>query len=276
MRDYPSGRPPFVFGFLKAGLACALLLFLRAVSPVPGGDPAPSALAMPPAQVGEQPHIIYLFTDDQRWDTLCPAPADMDGLCGNVADHPMPTVMALKAESITFSNAFLTYPLCCPSRASFLAGGLYAHRTHVMGNSPPQGSASAFRGRDEETVPTHLQAAGYETALVGGRYLTLYYPEQVNFALEIAYVPPGWDRFAVIADTGNYLDSFGVVVADDGLAHTVAQVTSSTLLGWEREQAVDFINDVCPTTDPADCVAPFFLFYNTHAPHPPALVPPGS
>ncbi|MGH2544100.1 MAG: sulfatase-like hydrolase/transferase, partial [Ardenticatenaceae bacterium] len=48
------------------------------------------------------------------------------------------------------------------------------------------------------------------------------------------------------------------------------------LPNWEREQAVDFLNNVCPTTNPADCQAPFFLFYSTHVPHLPAQTPPGA
>jgi arylsulfatase A-like enzyme len=46
------------------------------------------------------------------------------------------------------------------------------------------------------------------------------------------------------------------------------------LLDWELEQAAEFVTDVCPTSDPAECAGPFFLMYSTWAPHRPAHTPP--
>ncbi len=116
------------------------------------------------------PTILMIVTDDQRWDTL----------------WAMPNVQRrLVQKGITFQNAFVTTPLCCPSRASLLTGN-YSHTTGVWANGGPLGGFHRFP--DRSTVATWLQGAGYETALFG-KYLNRY---------EGTYVPPGWNRWAAI------------------------------------------------------------------------------
>ncbi len=63
-------------------------------------------------------------------------------------------------EGITFPNAFVTYALCLPSRASILTG-LYPHRTGAIDNR---------QRRIPDDVPTiadMLREAGYEVAFFG-------------------------------------------------------------------------------------------------------------
>src|ERR671924_1302617 len=83
-----------------------------------------------------QPNVVFIITDDQRWDTL----------------GYMPTVQGeLVGRGVTFQNAFVTNPLCCPSRASILTGA-YSHTTRVYTNTEPMGGFKNFR--DESTVAT--------------------------------------------------------------------------------------------------------------------------
>src|SRR6266508_2437055 len=56
------------------------------------------------------------------------------------------------------TNAFVHYPLCCPSRATILSG-LYAHHHGVKSNS----GGKRFNG--SSTLATWLDQTGYETAL---------------------------------------------------------------------------------------------------------------
>ena len=82
----------------------------------------------------------------------------------------MPDVRRLlQRKGLSFENSFAPYPLCCPSRASFLSGQ-YTHNHHVYSHLEPYGFA-AFR--DQRTIATVLQGAGYRTALVG-KYLNGY------------------------------------------------------------------------------------------------------
>jgi arylsulfatase A-like enzyme len=110
-------------------------------------SPAPAWGRLP----GKRPNIIFILTDDHRWDCL--------GAMG----HPFlqtPHMDRLAGEGVLFENAFVTTSLCSPSRASFLTGQ-YASVHGVRNN---------FCRWDEEkniTFMAHLKGAGYDTAFIG-------------------------------------------------------------------------------------------------------------
>ena len=65
------------------------------------------------------PNIIFIVTDDQRWDML--------GCAGNQIIQT-PNIDKMASSGVRFSHAFVTTPICAASRASILTG-LY-ERTH--------------------------------------------------------------------------------------------------------------------------------------------------
>jgi arylsulfatase A-like enzyme len=67
----------------------------------------------------QRPNIIFILTDDQRWDAL--------GFAGNTIIKT-PEMDDLARSGTYFKNAFSTTPICAASRASILSG-LY-ERTH--------------------------------------------------------------------------------------------------------------------------------------------------
>ena len=73
-----------------------------------------------------------------------------------------PTLDKLAAESMTFRRAFCQYPVCGPSRASFLSG-LYPESTGVLNNT--------YDIRKERpgtvSMPQFFKHNGYWTASVG-------------------------------------------------------------------------------------------------------------
>jgi len=71
-----------------------------------------------------RPNILFILTDDQRWDTT----GGTHRLTG--ADVMPRTRAELAAQGVEFTEAFMPTPLCCPSRSSILCGQ-YAHRTGV-------------------------------------------------------------------------------------------------------------------------------------------------
>merc|ERR1719204_1624033 len=77
------------------------------------------------------------------------------------------TWLLLGDQGTTFSNAFSTSPLCCPSRASILTG-LYEHNTHVNTNIYPICSGPAWiAGPERLAMGVHLQKEGYRTSYFG-------------------------------------------------------------------------------------------------------------
>ena len=128
------------------------LLLLLAV--VIGAGVAGSAGAGP-AQAPARPNVLVVMTDDQTVESL----------------RVMTNVRALLAgEGTTFANSFASFPLCCPSRSTFLTGQ-YAHNHTVMGNAMPTGGYEKLD--HSNTMPVWLQRAGYRTVHIG-KYLNGY------------------------------------------------------------------------------------------------------
>ena len=101
-----------------------------------------------------------------------------------------------RSRGLSFENSFAPYPLCCPSRASFLSGK-YTHNHHVYTHLEPYGFA-AFQ--DQHTIATVLQKAGYQTGLVG-KYLNGYGEQYLRSdKSSLHYVPPGWDQWYAGSD----------------------------------------------------------------------------
>lgn len=78
-------------------------------------------------------NIIYILTDDQRFDEL--------GFINPVLDTP--NMDQLAAKGVHFKNAFVTTALCSPSRASILTGQ-YMHSHGVVDNNAPAKEGSIY------------------------------------------------------------------------------------------------------------------------------------
>ena len=187
-----------------------------------------------------RPSIVLILTDDQRWDTLWGMPTVEGALAGN---------------GVTFANSFVVNPLCCPSRASLLTGR-YSHTTGVYLNRPPHGGFSSFH--DRETIATVLHAVGYETGFFG-KYLNDYGAHPAD----VAYVPPGWDRWSTFLGGPRYYD---YRLAENGLATTFGHRRSDYSTTVLARQAARFVRSAR---------RPFFLVFAPYAPHEPATPPPG-
>src|SRR6185436_8531402 len=153
-------------------LPCLLLL------PPAGGAPA----AAP-----ERPNVLLILTDDQTAESI------------RVMEK---TLRLLPEEGPTFRNSFVSYPMCCPSRATELTGQ-YAHNHGVMGNKPPEGGY--HRLQHSNTLPVWLREAGYQTAHVG-KYLNGYTGPKF---------PQGWSRWFGLSDPSTY-QMYGYLAIDNG------------------------------------------------------------
>ena len=73
----------------------------------------PSASGISAQTDGHRPNILWICTDQQRFDAL--------GCYGNSFVHT-PNIDRLAATGMLFELAFAQSPICTPSRASFLTG----------------------------------------------------------------------------------------------------------------------------------------------------------
>jgi N-acetylglucosamine-6-sulfatase len=191
------------------------------------------------AQARERPNVVFILTDD---------------LDAGSTSY-MPELQSLMVDQgTTFENAFVTDPMCCPSRATFVRGQ-YSHNTGIRSNSPPLGGHEKFRGEglDRSTVATWLDDAGYYTA---------YFGKYMNGYEDTKYVPPGWDRW--FGWLGNYYSPGGEYRLNENgsiEAYNRDRIHDTDLL---KEKAVHFVR----AQEEGD--RPFFAYVATNAPHIPA------
>jgi iduronate 2-sulfatase len=110
-------------------------------------------LCVIPAVAAEQrPNVLLIIADDLRPELGC----------YGVNSIKTPNIDRLAARGRQFDFAYCQYPVCNPSRASFLTG-LRPDQTQVLDNS------TAFRGRlpNVITLPQQFKRNGYFTAGLG-------------------------------------------------------------------------------------------------------------
>lgn len=155
-----------------------------------------------------RPNIVFILMDDQRWDDL--------GFAGHPFVHT-PNIDRIAHEGMRFNNAFVTTPLCSPSRASFLTGQ-YAHTHGIIDNT-----ARDKRSHELVTWPRLLHDVGYETGFVGKWHMGLDDTPR-----------PGFDYWVSIRGQGQYLDP---EINDNGSRHVIKGYVTDIF----SDYAVDFL-----------------------------------
>lgn len=100
----------------------------------------------------KKPNIIFILTDDQRWDAI--------GYAGNKLAYT-PEMDKLAETGVFFKNTIATTPICAASRASIISG-LY-ERTHNYSFT----TGVMKEDYMQNAYPKMLKKAGYYTGLYG-------------------------------------------------------------------------------------------------------------
>jgi N-acetylglucosamine-6-sulfatase len=109
-------------------------------------------------RVTAKPNIVFILADDMRKDDTKYMPK---------------TRSLLRERGMGFRNAFVSHPLCAPSRATIMRGQ-YSHNTGVWSNSSTDSSSTGIggwqayqhNGNENDNVATRLQDAGYRTGFL--------------------------------------------------------------------------------------------------------------
>jgi iduronate 2-sulfatase len=114
------------------------------------------------AHGAERPNVLLIVSDDLTAAAL--------GCYGNDVCQT-PNIDRLAAEGVTFTHAYCQYPVCGPSRASFMSG-LYPNRTKVLTNSKDIGSYKTANPElaDHPSIGGFLRRNGYVSLRVSKIY----------------------------------------------------------------------------------------------------------
>jgi len=134
----------------------ALTLMVAVLLALPAGIGVLTENKRGNAQITERPNFVFVMTDDLDERSM----EDLQGI-SEVMTNTITSTNGISTNGITFSNAYVTYALCCPSRATFFRGQ-YPHNHGVLGLDPGAqdatvpGGEQTFRelGRDQSTVAT--------------------------------------------------------------------------------------------------------------------------
>lgn len=201
-------------------------------------------------QAMDQPNILWICTDQQRYDTIASL--------GNKHIRT-PNLDRLASEGVAFTHAFCQAPVCTPSRASFLTGRYPSTtRTHDNGQSIPE---------DEVLVTRMLADAGYDCGLSGKLHISPC-NRRVERRIDDGYRVFHWSHGPGPDGPANqyieWLESKGYKWGDlyNPKGHAWAGIPAELhQTKWCADKAIDFIKE--------DRKVPWLMSVNIYAPHHP-------
>lgn len=198
--------------------------------------------------IAKKANIVLILADDQ------------DIQIGGMT--PLKKTKALIGDAgVTFTNAFVVSPLCCPSRSSILSGK-YPHNNLVRNNSF-EGNCSSINWQkieEPQAFPVHLKNAGYQTFLAG-KYLNQYGTAKAG---GVAHIPLGWTQWMALVGNSKY---YNYTLSVNGKAEEHGG-------SYEKDYLTDLIANRSIEFLEKKTSAPFFMMLATPAPHSPWTAAP--
>jgi len=188
----------------------------------------------------KRPNILIIYADQMRYDAM--------GCAGNPVIRTA-NIDRLSAEGVHFEEAYTSYPICCPFRASVLTGK-YAQGHGMIQNHFPLRGGQGF-------LAEYLKEAGYQTGYIGKWHL--------EGGPKPGFVPPergfGFDHFIGFNRGHDYRSS--IYYDDAGQAYHSARYEPD----YQTDQFMEFIDGAVETD------APFFGYLSYGPPHFPMDMP---
>lgn len=158
-------------------------------------------------------------------------------------------------DGATFTNAYASVGLCCPSRTSMLTGR-YAHNNQILTNNFPNGCFQDMhdKGLDQITIAKKLQDEGYQTALFG-KYLNGY-PGKMG----PNFIPIGWNEW--YAGDSDIYRQYNYILNQNGKLYYYGHQPSD----YEEDVLKGLVTNFIRRTSHK----PFFIWYASKCPHRPA------
>lgn len=184
------------------------------------------------ALAADKPNIIYILTDDQRYDEL--------GFMNPLLETP--NMNSIAENGVHFKNAFVTTALCSPSRATILTGQ-YANTHGVVDNNAPIPEGTEF-------FPKHMQNVGYNTGFVG----------KWHMGNQSDQPQAGFDKWISFEGQGEYYPE----LKDGSIAKLNIDGTRVDQKGYITDELTDYAIEWLDSLDKEE---PFFLYFSHKAVH---------
>ena len=164
--------------------------------------------------MSDKPNILLIYADQMRYDAM--------GCAGNPVVRT-PNIDRLAGEGVQFTEAYTSYPICCPFRASVMTGK-YAQGHGMVQNHFPLRGGQVFLG-------DLMGKAGYRTGYVGKWHL--------EGGPKPGFVPPGrrfgWEHFVGFNRGHEYMSS--IYYDNEGQAYHSRRYEPD----YQTDQIIDFI-----------------------------------
>ena len=192
--------------------------------------------------MSERPNILIIYPDQMRYDAMA---------CASNPVIRTPHIDKLSREGVHFSEAYVSFPVCCPFRAS-LQTGKYAQGHGMVQNHFPLPGGQDF-------LAEQFKAAGYRTGYIGKWHL--------EGGPKPGFVPPdrrfGFEHFIGFNRGHDYLSS--IYFDDEGQAYHSKRYEPD----YQTDQFIEFIESAATAEDGK----PFLGYVSWGPPHFPMDVP---
>ncbi len=203
-----------------------------------------------------KPNVLFITVDDLNNDLGCYGHSLVKS----------PNVDRLASRGIRFDHAYCQYPVCNPSRSSFMTG-YYPQQTGVLSNG------GNFRKKmpNVVTLPQRFKKAGYFVARVGKIY---HYGVPVQIGTSGKDDPQSWHKV---------VNPRGVDREVHDKIHTLEKGKFGGTLSWLKIDSKDIEHTdgigateaikLLEAHDPKKTKKPFFLAVGFYRPHTPYVAP---
>lgn len=201
-------------------------------------------------------NLIYIFAD--QWRASAIGAAKEDSVC-------TPNMDAFAKESMEFTNAISTYPLCSPHRASLLTGK-YPYSLGMWTNCKIGLDETVMLKPQEVTISDVLHDEGYATAYIGKWHLDA---SEKNFHANPKSGAVNWDAFTPMGERRHNFDFWYSYGAMDNHTnpHYWKDISEKIYGGkWSPEHETDVALDYLEHREKEK---PFCMFLSWNPPHPP-------
>jgi arylsulfatase A-like enzyme len=209
------------------------------------------------AEDSEKPNLIIILTDDQGY-------ADV-GFNG-CEDIPTPHMDRIAKNGVLFTDGYVTYPVCGPSRAGLITGR-YQDR-FGFGRNPLFAANDSLMGLalSEETIADFLGREGYVTKAIGKWHLGAHE--------DLRPLQRGFDEFYGFLSGGHRYFPEEWTLEDISQVKSQYEAYKTKLLDNDRridenEYITDAFSREAVTFVEQHHATPFFLYLAYNAPHGP-------